>query len=280
MNAEEAAGYLNFALDTAREAGALLMDFFGGLSPDQIGYKGIRNVVTAADTASEKLIVGRIRTRFPEHDVLAEEGAGRRTGSPRRWIIDPLDGTVNFAHGVPIFCVSLALEIEGVVRVGVVHAPYLRETFCAVEGGGARLNDEPCRVSNRDEMRYALLATGFAYMRDRVSHNNLDNFNRLSLAAEGVRRTGSAALDLCYVACGRYDGFWELFLSPWDVAAGALMVREAGGRVTDVAGGDDFLFGGNIVASNGLVHESLRSMLDPFPSEIDDRALDRPPSSG
>lgn len=260
---------LDFAVEVTKDAGRLLLEKFGHLKATEIGYKERRrNLVTIADTASERLIVGRIKVEYPKHGILAEESEHVRTDSEEIWIIDPLDGTVNYAHGFPTFSVSVAFAVNWRIEVGVVYSPYSDELFYAERGRGAFLNGERIVVSEVDELSRALLATGFAYIRDVTEHNNLSNFNRLNLKAEGVRRLGSAALDLAYLAAGRLDGFWELFLSPWDVAAGSLLVEEAGGVVTDIAGGGDFLFGYNIVATNGRIHDELRNNLEPFPSGI------------
>lgn len=259
---------LEFATEVAEKAGKLLLRHFGRLKPEEVSYKGRRNVVTVADKEAETLIVEHIRSTFPEDSVLAEETTRDAVNAPRLWVVDPLDGTVNFAHGVPIFCVSIALMVKGETVLGVVHAPVAGETWWATQNGGAFLNNNPCTVSQTTDIRKSLLATGFAYIREETKHNNLPNFNRLNLMAEGVRRTGSAALDLCYVACGRYDGFWELYLWPWDVAAGSLIVKEAGGVVTDLKGSNDFIFSFNIAASNGKIHEKLLANLDPFPSSF------------
>jgi len=259
---------MDFAIDLAKDAGKLLLQKFGHLRSGEMGYKGKRNLVTVADTDTEKMIIERIRKAYPEHGILAEESEAVRTDSESVWIIDPLDGTVNYAHGFPTFSVSIAFAVRWRIDVGVVYSPYTDELFYAERGGGAFFNGSKMSVSETDDLSRALLATGFAYIREFTEHNNLSNFNRLNLKAEGVRRLGSAALDLAYLAAGRLDGFWELFLSPWDVAAGSLLVEEAGGVVTDIAGGDDYLFGYNIVASNGRIHEELRNNLEPFPAKI------------
>ncbi len=257
----EADELLSFAVGLAREAGELLDEGFSKVERGEVDYKGWRNLVTQYDLASERLVTDRIRTAWPEHAILAEEGGGRTGTAPFRWIIDPLDGTTNFVHRHPFFCVSIGLEDAEGILLGVVHAPQLRETFTAVRGAGASRNGARLRVSAESDLRHALLASGFAYRQGEVGNTNLDNWARLSLETRGLRRCGSAALDLAYVADGRYDGYWELSLSPWDVAAGALLVREAGGRITDVRGGDDWLHGGSIVATNGPLHASILSRL-------------------
>ncbi|MCX7703848.1 MAG: inositol monophosphatase [Planctomycetota bacterium] len=259
---------LNFAVDVAKEAGEILLKRFGNLKSSDIDYKGRWNVVTTVDTEVERLIVKRIEKEFPNDGILAEENARKRTDAERVWLVDPLDGTVNYAHGLPFFCVSIAVAKGWKMEAGVVYSPCTDELFYAERGGGAFLNKRRINVSSTSDFSKSLLATGFAYVRNETEHNNLANFNRLNLKVEGIRRLGSAAIDLCYVAAGRFDGFWELFLSPWDVAAGSLIVEEAGGIVTDIAGGDDYLFGFNIVAGNEKIHDELRRNLEPFPERF------------
>jgi len=257
---------LRFARDVAAEAGEIAL---AGLSrrPD-IELKGPRELVTPVDRACEERIVGRIRAAFPEHGYLAEEGHETEDDRPLRWIVDPIDGTTNFTRRLPAFSTSIALEAEGEVVLGVVHAPYLRETFFGRRGGGAWLEaggeePRPARVSTTPDLASAVLATGFAYVQNETPNHNLDNWTHLSRATRGLRRIGSAALDLAYVADGRFDGFWEMHLQPYDVAAGALLIREAGGRVEDMFGGDRWLFGRSVVATNGPLHEALRRELAP-----------------
>jgi myo-inositol-1(or 4)-monophosphatase len=259
---EHADEMLAFALQVAREAGDLLLDGYGKVERGEVDYKGWRNLVTKYDLASERLVIDRILAAWPGHAILAEEGGAREGTAPYRWIIDPLDGTTNFVHRHPFFCVSIGLEDAGGILLGVVHAPRLRETFTAVRGRGASHDGaQPLQVSHEADLNHALLASGFAYRQGEVGSTNLDNWARLSLVTRGLRRCGSAALDLAYVAAGRYDGYWELALSPWDVAAGALLVREAGGRITDARGSDDWLHGGSIIASNGSLHDPILSRL-------------------
>jgi myo-inositol-1(or 4)-monophosphatase len=258
---------LDFALNTAREAGDVLLGHLGRLEESDVAYKGRVDLVTAADRKAEDVVVSAIRRRFPGHRIVAEEGAPDSSGASSCWIVDPLDGTTNFVHGLPLFGVSIAFARDGDVVVGVVHAPRLGETFHAVRGGGAALNGRPIRVSLTGELIRSLLATGFAYDRWDRADNNLAEFGRLTMLTRGVRRFGAAAIDLAYVAAGRLDGYWELGLRPWDVAAGSLLVAEAGGRVSDLAGGDAYRDGGQIVASNGRLHSRLLAAL---------RASDRP----
>jgi len=247
-----------FAEAIAREAGALLLRHYRVSGQAHVETKGRpRDLVTAADRESEALILDAIRREFPGDSVVAEETAPQERRKGRVWIVDPLDGTVNFAHGLPLFSVSVGLAVDGVPVAGCVHAPCLRETYSAAAGEGATLDGESIRVSAQGDLGKALLCTGFAYKRNEVEENNLDNFVRMELAARGVRRLGSAALDLAFVACGRFDGFWELWLSPWDTCAGIVLVREAGGVVTEIGGGADPLFGGSILAAGPALHGVL-----------------------
>jgi len=250
---------LQTAVSIAHEAGVIVRDSFPRTALAHVGFKGAVNPVTETDVAVEELIVARLRATFPDHRILAEEGDGdewRVPGLPL-WLIDPLDGTNNFAHGFPHLGISLALLVESQPVVGVIHDPLRGETFAATVGGGTTLDGRPVHVSSVERLESAFLATGFPYDRRTAPDNNverLDHFLRRSL---GVRRAGAAVLDLAYVACGRLDGFWEIRLKPWDVAAGMLLVREAGGKVTDFEGGPDCLSGEFIVASNGYIHDEV-----------------------
>jgi myo-inositol-1(or 4)-monophosphatase len=250
---------LDFAIGVAREAGRLLCDRLG--TRIDITHKGAINIVTDVDLASEQLIRDRIATHYPRHQVLAEEGGLAESGSDYRWIIDPLDGTTNYAHGYPVFCVSIALEHRGEVVLGVVYDPMRDELFTAERGGGAALNNRPVRVSAIGDLMLSLLSTGFPYDIRTSKLTNLDHWANFAMNAQALRRDGAAALDLCYVACGRYDGFWELNLSAWDVAAGALIVAEAGGRVSDFQDGKFSAYKPEIVASNGLIHDRMIEVL-------------------
>lgn len=250
--------FLELALQAAAEAAAIIRA--GAEQPKNIQYKGDVDLVTDTDRRSEAAIVGRIRERFPDHAIVAEEGSeGAPKGAKYCWYIDPLDGTTNFAHGYPCFASSIALYEGDKPLVGVVVNPMLNETFSAVRGGGALLNDKPIRVSPVPKLGTGLVATGFpTHMR----HNsaNMDFYWGFTLRSHGVRRDGSAALDMCSVASGRFEGFWEFGLNSWDTAAGALIVSEAGGRVTSLDGGEYSLGGPTILASNGLVHDEMREL--------------------
>ncbi|MDI3339573.1 MAG: inositol monophosphatase family protein [Sphaerobacter sp.] len=249
------------AIDAARRAGALLRQKVGRVR--EVRRKGPVDLVTEADRASEELILGAIRARFPEHAILAEE-SGALSGSAGeaayRWLIDPLDGTTNFAHGYPFYAVSIALEAAGEVVLGVVYVPPLDELYVAERGRGAWLNGRRLHVSQTATLLEALVATGFLYDVD-ARGRNLPHWANFMHATQAVRRDGSAAIDLCHVAAGRVDGYWEEGLAPWDAAAGVLMVREAGGRVTGYRGELFGLGGPTCVASNGLIHDAMLRVL-------------------
>ena len=238
----------------AREAGALLMQHFD--RHIKIEYKGEADLVTVADRKSEALIRERIRAKWPTHDILGEEEGLRDTGSDYRWYVDPLDGTTNFAHGFPVFCVSMALQHQGKTIAGLCFDPTRNELFAAERGNGAFLNDERIHVSRVERLAESLVGTGFPSHK-RHKNPNIHFYHQITLRTHGIRRAGSAALDLCYVACGRLDGFWEFNLNPWDTAAGVLMVEEAGGKVTNFSGGAFELHSRETLASNGLIHDAL-----------------------
>ncbi|MGQ9618787.1 MAG: inositol monophosphatase family protein, partial [Candidatus Aminicenantia bacterium] len=239
----------------ALDAGKILKKRFG--KSNRITFKGDINLVTEADFLSQDFIKKSIRDLYPHHSILSEEGLEIKSNSPFRWVIDPLDGTTNFAHGLPIFSISIAVEYEGKIFAGVVYNPFLNELFWAEIENGAFLGKRRIRVSRTKALNRSLLATGFPYDIREDSNNNLDNFSKFALRAQAIRRMGSAAIDLCYVACGRFDGFWELKLFPWDVAAGILIVEEAGGEVSDFKGKSIDLYSKEIVASNGLIHDEM-----------------------
>ena len=246
---------LNFTTDLARRAGAILRSRLD--TRREVTSKGHADVVTDADRASEALIIGAIREQFPEHAILAEESGATAGQADYQWLIDPLDGTLNYLHGMPIFSVSLALLYRGELQVGVVYDPSRDEIFTAERGKGAHCNGRSLRVSDTSELVRALLTTGFPYDRFSQPDNNLREHNRLLMKVQDIRRPGSAAMDLCYVAAGRSDAHWELGLSPWDIAAGALIVREAGGLVTDWNAQPWHPGGDRLVASNGTIHAEL-----------------------
>jgi len=239
--------------ELAREGGSVLMSYFGKVS---VEYKGDVDLVTEADRSSEKLIVTRIRKMWPGHDLMGEEGSRIETGSDFRWYIDPLDGTTNFAHGYPVFCISIALEHKGERIAGVLYDPCRDEMFAAEKGGGARLNGRPIHVSKVTRLAESLVGTGFPSHK-RHKNPNIHFYHQITLRSHGVRRAGSAALDLCCVACGRYDAFWEFNLNPWDTAAGVLLVQEAGGRVTNFTDGPFEISSREVLATNSLVHDEL-----------------------
>jgi len=253
--------FLSFAETIAREAGTLLRKELP--KEHQIDFKGEINIVTEVDHMSEELLVRRIRQNFPEHDIMTEESAGFQCGSSYRWIIDPLDGTTNYAHGYPVFCVSVALEIAGEIHCGAIYSPMTDEMFTTGKHRGAFLNGLRLNVSKTESLSRSLLATGFPYDIRVSKDNNINNFIAMALQAQAIRRAGSAALDLAYVAAGRFDGFWELKLMPWDTAAGWLMVVEAGGEVSNLDGRHYDFTSPNIVATNGKIH---RKMIDTFGS--------------
>ena len=250
-----------FARQLARDAGALLSSRFSECH--QVEYKGTIDLVTEADRLSEALILKRIRTCFPDHGIVSEESSAFNEKARLRWIIDPLDGTTNYAHGFPVFCVSIALEEEGKIVLGAVYDPMRDDLFFARRGGGATLNGKSLSVSTVSDLSRSLLATGFPYDIRTSRENNLNFFGAMAVQAQAIRRAGAAALDLAYLAAGRFDGFWELKLKPWDTAAGCLLVSEAGGRVTDMDGGAWRMDSAGLAASNGLIH---RQMLDVFQS--------------
>lgn len=245
--------FAHTAATIAREAGAILMRHRGRV---RIEYKGEADLVTAADRASEDHITARLRACYPDHALVAEEGARVKAAGGYCWYVDPLDGTTNYAHGLPFFAVSLGLEYHGKMVAAAVYNPPLDEMFTAARGGGAYLNGERVHVSGQADLAQALLATGFP-SRKRHENPNIHFYHYFSTRTHGMRRLGAAALDLCYTACGRFEGFWEFHLKPWDTAAGALIVTEAGGTVTDIAGAAHQLESPEILASNGRLHSEL-----------------------
>lgn len=254
-------------MPVARRAGEVLLQYRAELVTLRTEFKGRRELVTAADRAAEQVVVEHLLAAYPEHAVLAEEGVLTPAGKPHRdadlvWILDPLDGTTNFVHDLPFFAVSIALVQRGVPVLGIVHAPVLGHTYTAARGAGAMRDGKVIAVTATKDLADALVATGFSYNRnDANQDDNSERLTRMLPRCRDLRRFGSAELDLCCVADGRFDGYWEMYLAPYDVAAGALIVREAGGTVTDLSGGDDWLFGGQILASNGSVHAEMLAVV-------------------
>jgi len=226
-----------------------------------IEYKGEINLVTEVDKKSEEMIISAIQAKYPDHDILAEEGGGQRKDSPYKWIIDPLDGTSNFAHGYPLFAISIALEHKGEILAGMVYEPLRKELFKGYRGEGAFLNDKKISVSSCEKLDRGFVATGFAYNIRETQDNNLVHFKNIILKAHAVRRDGVAAIDICYVACGRYDAFWELNLFPWDTAAAILMLEEAGGQVSCFNGKDYMVYEKEILATNTKLHGEMVEIL-------------------
>lgn len=247
--------FKTLAIRAAKKAGRILHDHLGRVK--KVDYKGAVNLVTEMDLLSERVIVAEISKLYPKHSILAEEKTNRKEDSPYRWVIDPLDGTTNYAHGYPIFCVSIALEKDGEIILGVVFDPSRNELFEGEKGKGAHLNGRRIHVSPTANLSQSLLATGFPYDLRENPVNNFDHFQNFAMRSHAVRRAGSAALDLCYVSAGRFDGFWEMNLGSWDLAAGSLIVREAGGKVTDFHGHPIHLDGKQVLANNGRIHGEM-----------------------
>jgi myo-inositol-1(or 4)-monophosphatase len=245
----------------AQQAGAILRANYG--NQQRVQYKTTQtDLVTEVDHASEKFILDHLRLRYPGHQIVAEESGQHGQNRTQSWYIDPLDGTVNYAHGIPIFCVSMAYSENGQVKLGVVYDPMRDECFSAEQGKGAWLNGKAIQIAQSQDLAQSLLVTGFPYDTWSAKENNLDHYARFAVRSQGVRRLGSAALDLCYVGAGRFDGFWELRLSPWDVAAGALIAEEAGALVTNIQGGEDYLSPiPSILAANPTLHAQMFAVL-------------------
>ena len=256
--------YLDLAKQLARDAGDILKHYTR--REKQVEFKGRANLVTIADKESEALVIRGIQKHYPGHSILAEESGTTESlqslqGAKIRWVIDPLDGTTNFAHQYPFYCVSIGVEVDGVVACGAVYDPCRDEMFSAARGAGAFMNDEPIRVSDVEKLSHALLLTGFPYdFREQID-TPLGMFRGFLMESQAVRRGGSAALDLCHMAAGRCDGFWEMKLQPWDTAAGRVIAEEAGARFTDFSGGDFSIYKKEILASNGRIHDEMLSVL-------------------
>ena len=256
--------YLSVAIEAARVAGRILTGNLGKLKRSDVSQKGDSDWVTSIDRASEQAIIRILKKAFPGHTVKAEESAPRTAASDCQWLIDPLDGTSNYIHQFPMFSVSIALMQSGVLEVGVVYDPQRKEFFTARRGHGAYLNGRRIRVSRHPMLKEAMLATGFPFRAKRLFPLYLESFRQLFLETGTIRRAGSAALDLAYTACGRVDGFWEMALSPWDMAAGALLIKEAGGKVSDFFGESNYLTTGHIAAGNPLIHARMTHILTPL----------------
>ncbi len=248
--------------ELARGAGAILQAGYGNRL--QIDYKGVIDLVTDVDKRSEDFLVQSIQTRFPSHHIVTEESGEISGDEDKAWFIDPLDGTVNYAHGVPLFAVSIGYAEKGELVLGAIFDPTRDEFYYAEKGGGAWLNGRRLQVSTETDLNRSLLVTGFPYDIRTNPDNNLDHFVNLTLKSRGVRRLGCAALDLAYIAAGHFDGFWEIAIFPWDIAAGSLIVAEAGGKVTDVRGGPDFMkYPQSILTTNGHIHDQMLAALHP-----------------
>ncbi len=258
---------VTIAVRAAREAGRVITRNFNRIDRLTVADKGRNDFVTEVDRNAEAAIIEVLREKYPHHAILAEE-SGAQAGNEFEWVIDPLDGTTNFLHGLPQFAVSIALKVKGRLDIGVVYDPISEEMFTASRGEGALLNDHKIRVSNRKSLDGALLGTGLPYRDFSFMDNYMGMLKDLAQDTAGIRRPGSAALDFAYVACGRTDGFWELGLKEWDFAAGALLVREAGGLVTDIAGGERFLETGNVITGNIKVHNAMLRRIRPH---LDDK---------
>ncbi|HWP82383.1 MAG TPA: inositol monophosphatase family protein [Bacteroidota bacterium] len=252
---------IDLAIEAALEAGRFLKMNIGKVKQIERKYDQETNLVTELDRKSEEIIIRTIKKRYAQHDFLAEESGSHQKESEYRWIIDPLDGTTNFTHGLPIFCVSIGLEVRGELTLGVVYDPNLDELFTVEKGKGAFLNSRPIHVSTTAKLQQSLVVTGFPYDIKENPHNAIQHFSNFLVEAQAVRRLGSAALDLCYVACGRFDGYWEVFLNPWDMAAGVLLLQEAGGKWTDFRGFPTTIYNHNVLVSNGLIHEQMVEVL-------------------
>ena len=251
--------YLQTAIDLGRAAGDILS--FYASREKLVEFKGHANLVTIADKKSEELIISGILGRYPGHSILAEESGVTQPGASVKWVIDPVDGTTNFAHGYPFYCVSIGVEENGEIVCGTVYDPVRDEMFSAGRGQGAYCNGERLQVSKVEQLSQALLITGFPYNFRESLDTVIDQFRKFLVASQAVRRGGSAALDLCYVAAGRLDGFWELNLQPWDTAAGRIILEEAGGRVTNFEGNTSSIYEKQILATNGRVHEEMLAVL-------------------
>ena len=252
---------LELAVEAALEAGKFLKMNIGKIRQIEYKHGEERNLVTEIDKKAEQLIIEKIRKRYAHHDFLGEESGSHKTVSDYKWIIDPLDGTTNFTHGLPIFCTSIALEHKGEILLGAIYDPNADELFTVERGKGAYLNNRKIHVSQAGRLMESLIVTGFPYDIKDNPYNAVEHFSHFLMECQAVRRLGSAALDLSYIACGRFDGFWEVTLNPWDMAAGVLLVQEAGGKFTNFRGFPSDIYTPNVLASNGLIHDQMVEVL-------------------
>ena len=264
LNKEVYISILENAVEAAKLGGQILTDGFGKLQKHQIGLKGRGDFITEMDHQSEKAILDYIRQHFPNHAIQAEESGEVEIPSDYKWIVDPLDGTANYVQGIPFFSVSIAVLKSGIPECGVVYIPMLHEMFTAQKNHGAWLNGEPIHLSDKTDMEQTILSTGFPWRSKEQLQPFLKAFEGIFSQSAGIRRMGSAAIDLAYTACGRFEGFWEMALKPWDIAAGVLMVEEVGGCVTDFNGGSTYLQSGNIVAGPPVIHEKMVAVTRQF----------------
>ncbi len=259
--------YYSTAQQAAIEAGKILMENYGKVAQSDIRNKSSVDFLSYVDETSEKKIIKILKTAFPDHSILAEEGGEEKSTSDYRWIIDPLDGTTNYLHSIPVFAVSIALEFKNKSLFGLIYDPVHNETFHASKGKGAYLNANKIQVSTRPDLTGAFIATGFPFKKKQLIDKYLNVFKNIFEHCIGKRRLGAAALDLAYVACGRFDGFWEIGLQPWDMAAGKIIIEEAGGKITDFWGGLHFKGSANIIAGNKNIHAKLGHIIrEDFPS--------------
>jgi myo-inositol-1(or 4)-monophosphatase len=247
------------AISIAKQAGKILRENIGKITADAVEDKRPFDYVTEIDKACEQLIINSIKQYFPGHEILAEESGKNQNTNSYRWIIDPLDGTTNFIHGVPHSSISIALQKEDEMILGVIYDPYRDELYYAERGNGAYCNNQRIHVSRQANINNCLIATGFPFKSRHLLDRYWKVLSAIFMEVSGIRRTGSAALDLAYVACGRFDGFWELKLSPWDIAAGAIIIEEAGGKITDFEGKSNHIWTGNVLASNAIIHDFIMS---------------------
>ncbi|MDZ7332819.1 MAG: inositol monophosphatase [candidate division KSB1 bacterium] len=251
--------FKQLAIATARQAGAILRDNLGQYGTYHAENKSPFDYVTEVDRTCEQFIINSITEHFPDHEILSEESGRNKNDNEFCWIVDPLDGTTNFIHGNPHIAVSIALQHAGKIILGVVYDPFRDEMYSAERGKGAYCNNKPIHVSHLNQINRCLIATGFPFRCKELLDEYWKVLSAIFMAVSGIRRTGSAALDLAYVACGRFDGFWELRLSPWDIAAGSLLIEEAGGKISDFEGEDNHIWVGDVVASNGMIHDFILS---------------------